>query len=158
MNDGILLAAALNIKHEIMRTFPKYAEQVERINFRIWSMSSSAGRAYHSQSLIKLSRSFYYNEENFAKKFRNTVLHEIAHILSPTRGHKKEWRTIAREIGCTGDRCHKLALADGFKKRRSRYVIARCQCREGRLPARKGVEYTCGYCKHPFKTVKEIMA
>ncbi|MBU2671051.1 SprT-like domain-containing protein [Actinoplanes bogorensis] len=35
-----------------------------------------------------------------------TVLHEIAHALAgPRHGHDQRWRTIARRIGCSGQRC-----------------------------------------------------
>jgi predicted SprT family Zn-dependent metalloprotease len=35
-----------------------------------------------------------------------TVLHEIAHALvGPRHGHDRAWRTTARRIGCSGDRC-----------------------------------------------------
>ena len=37
---------------------------------------------------------------------RNVVLHEDAHALAPRNaGHGREWKIIARRIGCTGDRC-----------------------------------------------------
>lgn len=35
----------------------------------------------------------------------NTLLHEIAHALMPFHGHDKEWRRVAMEIGCDGERC-----------------------------------------------------
>jgi predicted SprT family Zn-dependent metalloprotease len=35
-----------------------------------------------------------------------TVLHEIAHaIAGPRHGHDRVWRTVARRIGCSGQRC-----------------------------------------------------
>lgn len=37
---------------------------------------------------------------------RDTILHEIAHALvGPRHGHDGEWRRVAREIGCSGERC-----------------------------------------------------
>lgn len=44
----------------------------------------------------------------------NTMLHEIAHALDVqirgTSAHDMIWRTIAKGIGCTGDRCYEGAL------------------------------------------------
>lgn len=39
---------------------------------------------------------------------QNTILHEIAHALTPGHHHDHVWRAKAREIGCTGDRCATL--------------------------------------------------
>ena len=37
---------------------------------------------------------------------RDTILHEIAHALvGPRHGHDETWRRVAREIGCSGERC-----------------------------------------------------
>lgn len=37
----------------------------------------------------------------------NTILHEIAHALAPDREwHGPNWRTIAKSIGCDGNRCY----------------------------------------------------
>jgi predicted SprT family Zn-dependent metalloprotease len=37
---------------------------------------------------------------------RDTILHEIAHALAgPRHGHDAHWRRVARQIGCSGERC-----------------------------------------------------
>lgn len=42
---------------------------------------------------------------------RDTLLHEIAHALAGSQhGHDLTWRTIALEIGCSGERCHHMEL------------------------------------------------
>ena len=36
---------------------------------------------------------------------RDTILHEIAHALvGPAHGHDATWRSMARRIGCSGER------------------------------------------------------
>ncbi|GAA3344997.1 hypothetical protein GCM10020358_50400 [Amorphoplanes nipponensis] len=41
-----------------------------------------------------------------AEQVTETVLHEIAHAMAgPRHGHDRVWRTIARRIGCSGQRC-----------------------------------------------------
>lgn len=37
----------------------------------------------------------------------DTILHEIAHALAGySAGHGNKWKQIAKDIGCTGDRCY----------------------------------------------------
>ena len=39
----------------------------------------------------------------------DTVLHEIAHaIVGPKHNHDAVWKAKAREIGCLGERCHRV--------------------------------------------------
>lgn len=42
---------------------------------------------------------------------RDTILHEIAHALvGKKHNHDAVWKAKAREIGCSGERCHRLTL------------------------------------------------
>ena len=41
---------------------------------------------------------------------RDTILHEIAHALTPGQHHNDVWRRKATAIGCTGQRCAKIAI------------------------------------------------
>jgi predicted SprT family Zn-dependent metalloprotease len=44
---------------------------------------------------------------NDEKEVRDTILHEIAHVLAGSRaGHGPAWRRVALMIGCNGDRQH----------------------------------------------------
>jgi hypothetical protein len=38
---------------------------------------------------------------NNPRQFRQTLLHEIAHVLRGIPGHDKEWIEIASKLGCT---------------------------------------------------------
>ena len=39
----------------------------------------------------------------------DTILHEIAHaIVGSKHGHNAAWKTVARRIGCTAERCHNV--------------------------------------------------
>ena len=39
----------------------------------------------------------------------DVLLHEIAHaIVGPGHGHNATWKTTARRIGCTAERCHRV--------------------------------------------------
>ena len=53
---------------------------------------------------------------------RNTVLHEIAHaIAGPGHHHDEHWKRIARQIGCTAERCTRVKHSAGR-------WIGRCGC------------------------------
>lgn len=42
-----------------------------------------------------------------AKDLAETFFHELAHAALPGgTGHNNQWRTLARRMGCSGDRCH----------------------------------------------------
>ena len=47
-----------------------------------------------------------YVELNEEEEVTNTILHEIAHGLTPKHGHNKFWKRKAIEIGCNGERCY----------------------------------------------------
>lgn len=43
------------------------------------------------------------------EEVEDTILHEIAHaIVGPQHNHDAVWKAKAREIGCAGERCHRV--------------------------------------------------
>ena len=125
-SDAELLYEARKIAREVVATHPCHAQALQGLTFKVWSMSRCAGKAWPYRKLVKLSRSYYSSEDNFARDFRDTVLHEIAHVLTPGDHHGPKWRSVAREIGCTAKRCHTLNLAEGFKQRRRTHGVLFC--------------------------------
>ena len=64
---------------------------------------------YHDK---RISISFDLARNGSDEDVRDTILHEIAHALvGRTHNHGAAWKTKAREIGCTGERCHRLQFA-----------------------------------------------
>ena len=54
----------------------------------------------------EISLSQPITELNPVEQVRNTILHEIAHVLvGPDHGHDDIWRSKAIEIGCNGQTC-----------------------------------------------------
>ena len=93
LTETILLARELMEKHKLDGWKLKFDES-----------KSHLGQCRYSEKSIYLS--YPYVEINDEKIIRNTILHEIAHALAGSgHGHNRIWRTIARHIGCTGDRC-----------------------------------------------------
>ena len=66
---------------------------------------SRAGQCNWVKKTIELAP--VYVELNDARHVMNTILHEVAHALTPNHGHNKYWRAKAQAIGCTGARCYK---------------------------------------------------
>jgi predicted SprT family Zn-dependent metalloprotease len=62
------------------------------------------GSCRYGRKTITLSRRLTAVREE--AEVRNTILHEIAHVLvGPSHGHDRAWQLCARSIGCTGERC-----------------------------------------------------
>lgn len=59
-----------------------------------------AGQCNWTKKSIDIQPHFVRCNHPFVVK--KTILHEIAHALSPKRGHGKEWKRIARAVGHTG--------------------------------------------------------
>lgn len=61
------------------------------------------GVCYHGQRLIQLSRHFV--EHNTEAEIEETLLHEIAHALTPGAHHGPRWEAQVMAIGGKAQRC-----------------------------------------------------
>lgn len=61
------------------------------------------GKCSHKKKIIWLSKPLV--ELNNEEHVTDTILHEIAHALTPGHHHNKKWKRVAIEIGCNGQRC-----------------------------------------------------
>lgn len=103
------------------------------------------GRCWKGRKLIELSRRLLFSHGT--KELKDTILHEIAHALSPVCGHGKEWRDIAYRIGVRDGRYGRYCLTkavrdpapvdrakeDDRKLTKARRMVARTQTRIKRL-------------------------
>lgn len=65
------------------------------------------GICRYKEKLIALSVT--YCQSASKEEIVDTILHEIAHaIVGPNHGHDEAWKTVARRIGCTAKRCHRV--------------------------------------------------
>lgn len=63
------------------------------------------GKCDYRRKQISLSR--HLVELNSEDEVRDTILHEIAHVLAPRgAGHGPKWQAVAISIGCNGMRCY----------------------------------------------------
>lgn len=102
--------------------------------------SRRAGCCNFTQKEISLSESFsLFVEED---EIREALLHEIAHALvGAGHNHDGVWKAKAREIGCSGERCHDITFAP------PRYIM-HCEnnCWLGVAERRKH-QRVCGKCR-----------
>lgn len=62
------------------------------------------GACDYRRKVVSLSRALV--EVNIEKEVRDTILHEIAHALTPGDHHGYRWQLKAREIGARPERCY----------------------------------------------------
>tara|TARA_R100000152_G_C6741643_1_gene165439 strand:- start:429 stop:917 length:489 start_codon:yes stop_codon:yes gene_type:complete len=121
---------------ELMRLkneFPEHASRLDMIHYD-WSrnMTRAAGNARPHSGRIRFSIKIWTdrrNQANIESEFRNTVLHEIAHVLTPGHGHDATWQRVALEIGCNGERYHELATPKAQRPKKL-YPWTCCVCGE----------------------------
>jgi len=79
------------------------------------------GYSHAAKKLISFSRP--YIRLNGLAGMADTVLHEVAHALTPKdRGHGPAWRATARKIGAKPERCNGDAVSPAGK------YVADCSC------------------------------
>lgn len=69
-----------------------------------WTFRFSHAKRWHGQcnyTKKTISLSYTHTSANDEEVVLDTILHEIAHALTPGAGHGPIWKTIAKRIGCT---------------------------------------------------------
>ena len=105
---------------------------------------------------IKMSR--LYAEEWTEDQFKETLLHEIAHALTPMscKPHGPEWKAKALEIGCNGKRC--VEEEDFIDLAKYHKWIVYCPKGHYQTRARKGRSLrSCGKCAPKVFDMRYLM-
>lgn len=92
-----------------------------------------------------LSFSIHFVRQKTWEELKNTVLHEIAHALTPGHNHNIYWKRVAISIGAKPDRCSSI-----FLKIDKPWVLdCLCDNPPGFLRKPKYIEskYNCKKCK-----------
>jgi len=108
--DKWLLEQAESILEEIRGGFPQYRSALDGTRIRISRrLTRSAGNVCVKTRTVGISEPIFAVEENLPQ-FRNTVLHELAHVIAgdEVQPHGSRWKSIFLEIGGNGVRCHEM--------------------------------------------------
>lgn len=118
---------------------------------RIDRAKTRAGRCSYRTKTISFSMHFISDKQTTDDEFKNTVLHEIAHVLAGAKAkHGAAWRKVAKSIGCDGKRCLGRPITP-------RTRVARCEC--GSVEIRRHVitkkllAKSCKKCKTKLREV-----
>lgn len=94
------------------------------------SLTSCAGRAYVDKRLIEISDVIFARNQNEAA-LKNTILHEIAHLLTPNQGHNEVWKVTAQQIGCDGEQYHEMKTGRGLGAKLSTTTVTQTNVPSG---------------------------
>ncbi|GAB3384348.1 SprT family zinc-dependent metalloprotease [Azotobacter armeniacus] len=115
-----------------------------------------AGIAYPRENLLRFNAQLY--QENREDFLRQTVAHEVAHLIAyqrfgaEIRPHGGEWQRIMQEVyELPAKRCHDYAV----QRRRAIHYLYRCLCPAGEFPftaqrhslVLRGRRYLCRRCR-----------
>lgn len=134
-----ILKEARETLSSLIATCPVHATALRAITFRVSGrMTAAAGMVKISTSVISLSRPYFEDPTNFQDSLKNTILHEIAHVLAPpTRAygsrkrdvHGNAWKAAHIALGGTGETYHTMELAVGHTRRvRKARTSVTCGC------------------------------
>jgi predicted SprT family Zn-dependent metalloprotease len=83
---------------------------------------------------------------NEVEQVKDTILHEIAHALTPGHHHDWVWQRKAIEIGCNGERCYS---PNEVVTPQSKYIAVCCGCGKTHKKHRQAKrESSCGNCSN----------
>ena len=92
----------------------------------------------------RISLSKHLTELNDEEHVKDTILHEIAHALTPGHGHNSTWRRKAIEIGCNSERCYSSKVVTTPE---SKYIAICKGCNHTHKKHRKPTRVSsCGFC------------
>lgn len=97
-------------------------------HFRFDRARRRLGSCHYGQRTLTLSEPLTLL--NDAAVIEDTLLHEIAHALTPGAGHGPRWRSVARQLGATPRAC---VSASSVVVPRARYALV-CDGCGARLP------------------------
>lgn len=100
------------------------------------------GTCNNRKRVITLSRKIVLLSNE--SQVRNTILHEIAHALTPGQNHNAVWRAKALEIGCDGKRCYGDEVTTPVPK--YRLFCPNCNIEVPRYRRHRKVKLACLAC------------
>lgn len=115
------------------------------------------GRCDYTHKRITLSKPLTFL--NPLDEVRDTVLHEIAHALTPGDHHGPRWRAMCRQIGAKPSRCYTDERVISPPRKPAPYQIGCPRCdwwADRRRNTRK--HYVCAKCRGPVLLREKAIA
>ena len=130
-------------KELIAQYCPEYRFQFDNAKVRF-------GYCSWKKKIISLSKHLVLMNDE--PQVIDTILHEIAHALTPKQNHNRVWRAKAIEIGCNGDRCYDSNVVE---KPKGKYVYQCPMCKKKFYYHRRNKgETACGECCNKYNNGK----
>lgn len=117
-------------KHVIAKHCPEY-------KFAWMNKKTVLGYCDYGTRTIALSK--FHALKNPLSVTKDTVLHEVAHALTPGCGHGKAWKIVCKALGGTPQACAKIEIT-GHK-----WELG-CKCRTEKY-YRKPTRFVGAFCK-----------
>lgn len=116
--ESAILLLCDQMRRDLIGRFPQYANTLKDISFKVNKrMRTTAGRADYVDKQVEIALQVFSDPNNI-EQLKETILHEIAHILAPFQGHNVRWKRIATQIGCSAMRCHSMDVQRNKRKDR----------------------------------------
>lgn len=128
-----------SVQQEAYQLMEKHGLVQQGWRFRFDHARMRAGQCRYDTKTISISRQFA--EQAPPPEVTDTLLHEIAHALTPRRGHDQVWKQVALAIGCSGERCHSVKFSTPKYRQ---HCIRGCWTREVH---RRRKNLVCRFCK-----------
>lgn len=119
-------------------------------HFQFDNAKARCGSCNWKKHLITISR--HYIAKATDEMIRNTLLHEIAHALTPYEGHGYNWKRTALIIGCNAQRCNKAIGT--ITARRYRGICPACEREYPRH--RRAFGARCGFCASTLQWEEQL--
>lgn len=103
------------------------------------------GQCDHGKKIISISTYFMRGKGCNYSKVKNTLLHEIAHCLTPGQKHNLIWKKTALKIGCDG----KVRSTMDVPPRNWKMVCRKCNWEKEYFRKPKADGKVCLKCKRP---------
>jgi len=146
-NRGVNTFQAAQIARELMRS---HGLTQAGWTFAFDHARRRFGCCKSTRKVITLSRPLtLLNPE---PEVRDTILHEIAHALTPEDGHGKKWKAACVRIGAKPQRCYTDAQVVSPPRRPARFQMGCERCNlwgDRRRAPLAGRTYVCRRCRTP---------
>ena len=124
-------------------------------SFRFDRARRRFGCCHMSKKVISLS--FCMVELNSEEAVRDTILHEIAHALSPVHAHGKVWREKCIEIGANPSRCYADEVATPALAWKGTCPVCGLVIKKARRPHFKSWHRNCGSARQLISWERNII-